>query len=105
MTSLDRLENTCSHVNHDAARPESDSWALGVVRWFQGAFAHRLSPCRFFPSCSTYSIEALEVHGTARGVWLTVRRLLRCRPFGPSGIDLVPAPRSDAAGPPQQKAS
>ena len=53
-------------------------------------FAGRLSPCRFVPSCSSYALEALEVHGALRGSWLTLRRLLRCRPFGPHGVDLVP---------------
>lgn len=105
MTNVDRASNTCSHGVAQDSAPEAHPWAIRAVRWYQGAFAHRLSPCRFFPSCSNYSIEALETHGTAKGLWLTLRRLLRCRPFGPSGIDLVPAPRSDAAGPPQQKAS
>ena len=52
----------------------------------------RPSPCRFTPSCSAYAVEALEVHGSVRGLWLTVRRLVRCRPFGPSGWDPVPEP-------------
>ena len=53
------------------------------------------SACRFEPTCSAYAIEALDVHGTTRGLWLTVRRLLRCRPFGPSGWDPVPEPSPD----------
>jgi uncharacterized protein len=61
-----------------------------LVRGYQHLFAGRLSPCRFYPSCSSYAIEALEVHGAFRGSWLTLRRLLRCRPFGPHGVDLVP---------------
>jgi putative membrane protein insertion efficiency factor len=64
-----------------------------LVRWYQRAVEGRPSPCRFFPSCSAYAIEAVEVHGSARGTALTVRRLLRCRPFGPSGFDPVPEPR------------
>jgi putative membrane protein insertion efficiency factor len=52
----------------------------------------RPSPCRFTPSCSSYAVEALQVHGSARGLWLTVRRLARCHPFGPSGWDPVPQP-------------
>jgi putative membrane protein insertion efficiency factor len=61
-----------------------------MVEWYQRAVEGRPSPCRFTPSCSEYAREALEVHGTSRGLWLTVRRLARCRPFGPSGFDPVP---------------
>lgn len=63
---------------------------LRAVHWYQRAAEGRPSPCRFFPSCSEYAREALEVHGAGRGTWLTVRRLSRCRPFGPSGFDPVP---------------
>ncbi|MFZ9481477.1 MAG: membrane protein insertion efficiency factor YidD [Ilumatobacteraceae bacterium] len=52
----------------------------------------RPSPCRFTPSCSQYSLDALRIHGSRRGLWLTIRRLSRCRPFGPSGWDPVPEP-------------
>lgn len=74
------------------------SWAqrraLSWIEAYQRAFAGRPSPCRFFPTCSHYAHEAIEVHGTPRGLWLTVRRLLRCRPFGPSGFDPVPPPHA-----------
>ena len=66
---------------------------LRSIGAYQRAFAGRPSPCRFFPSCSEYSREAIETHGAGRGLWLTVRRLLRCRPFGPSGFDPVPPQR------------
>lgn len=46
--------------------------------------------CRFYPSCSAYSIEALRRHGAPRGLWLTIRRLGRCHPFNPGGFDEVP---------------
>jgi uncharacterized protein len=47
--------------------------------------------CRFTPSCSSYAIEALERHGALCGVRLSVRRVLRCHPFGPAGYDPVPS--------------
>lgn len=65
---------------------------IAAVRWYQRVAAGRPSPCRFFPTCSSYAVEALQLHGGRRGLWLTVRRLLRCRPFGPSGFDPVPEP-------------
>ena len=46
--------------------------------------------CRFQPTCSAYALEAIETHGAVRGVWLTLRRLARCRPGGGSGYDPVP---------------
>ena len=61
-----------------------------AVGWYQRSMEGRPSPCRFTPSCSSYAREALIVHGSRRGVWLTLRRLARCRPFGPTGFDPVP---------------
>jgi putative membrane protein insertion efficiency factor len=46
--------------------------------------------CRFHPSCSAYALEALETHGAARGSWLAVRRVSRCHPWNPGGLDPVP---------------
>ena len=48
--------------------------------------------CRFYPSCSAYSLEALQKHGAIRGTGLTIWRLLRCHPFHPGGFDPVPDP-------------
>ncbi len=62
------------------------------VRAYQKARAGRPSPCRYEPSCSTYALEALEVHGATRGSWLAIRRLLRCHPWGGHGWDPVPEP-------------
>ena len=64
--------------------------AIALVTAYQGAASGRISPCRFYPSCSSYAVEALSVHGFWRGLGLTARRLVRCRPFGPHGVDLVP---------------
>lgn len=74
--------------------PAPTTWsqrrALALISAYQRAFEGRPSPCRFFPSCSSYAHEAFTRHGTARGGWLTLRRLARCRPLGPSGFDPVP---------------
>jgi putative membrane protein insertion efficiency factor len=74
------------------SRPGRAAVALltGAIRVYQGVTAGRLSPCRFVPSCSTYAIEAIEQHGAARGSWLALRRLGRCRPLGGRGFDPVP---------------
>ena len=63
---------------------------LRSIRWYQSLWPNKPSPCRFFPSCSEYAHEAIEIHGSRRGGWLMIKRLLRCRPFGPSGFDPVP---------------
>jgi putative membrane protein insertion efficiency factor len=60
------------------------------VEAYQTAFSWRPSPCRFVPSCSSYALEALEVHGAGRGTWLAMRRICRCHPWGPHGEDPVP---------------
>jgi putative membrane protein insertion efficiency factor len=76
--------------------------STGPVVWLMvhvlGFYRRWISPvlppsCRFSPSCSAYAIEALTVHGLLRGSWLTVRRLLRCGPWHPGGMDPVPPAR------------
>lgn len=62
----------------------------GLFRGWQFVRTGKPSPCRFVPSCSHYGIEALEVHGAIRGSYLTVRRLIRCNPWGPYGFDPIP---------------
>lgn len=55
------------------------------------------SACKFYPTCSAYAREAVERHGARRGLLLAIKRLLRCRPFSPGGIDPVPdSPLHDA---------
>ena len=64
---------------------------LWLIRAYQLAISPMLgSRCRFYPSCSEYSMEALRHHGLFRGLWLTVRRLGRCHPWHPGGFDPVP---------------
>ena len=65
---------------------------LASVRLYQALRAGRPSPCRFWPSCSDYAIDALREHGATCGAWMTVRRLARCHPWGGSGVDPVPLP-------------
>ncbi|MFM7126669.1 MAG: membrane protein insertion efficiency factor YidD [Actinomycetota bacterium] len=72
------------------ARSRVRSALLRAIDFYQVGREGRPSPCRFTPSCSEYAREAIETHGSGRGTWLTTRRLLRCRPFGPSGYDPVP---------------
>ena len=64
--------------------------AVRAVRVYQRAFAGRISPCRYWPTCSNYALEAFEAHGFWRGSWLTTRRLARCHPWGGRGVDPVP---------------
>ncbi|MCM3256680.1 MULTISPECIES: membrane protein insertion efficiency factor YidD [Paenibacillus] len=63
---------------------------------FYRKFISPLKPatCRFYPTCSAYALEAIEVHGALKGSWLAAKRIARCHPFHPGGIDLVP-PRKD----------
>jgi hypothetical protein len=62
-----------------------------LVRLYQRLIGPGLPKvCRFYPSCSCYAVTALERHGALRGSWLTVRRLARCHPFHPGGVDDVP---------------
>lgn len=65
--------------------------ALAGIRLYQITLSPYIGrQCRFYPSCSHYAMEAIERHGTVRGGGLAVRRLLRCQPFHPGGVDLVP---------------
>jgi putative membrane protein insertion efficiency factor len=65
--------------------------ALAPLRFYKRFLSPLLPPmCRFDPTCSIYMMQAIEKHGTLRGVWLGVRRLACCHPFNPGGWDPVP---------------
>jgi putative membrane protein insertion efficiency factor len=73
-------------------------WLLAFVQFYKIFFSPFLGgACKFYPSCSNYAQEAIELHGARRGSWLTLKRLGRCRPFTKGGFDPVPdAEDSDA---------
>ena len=65
------------------------------VRLYRAFLSPVLPPaCRFHPSCSQYALDALTTHGPFRGSWLAARRLMRCHPFHPGGLDPVSPPRA-----------
>jgi hypothetical protein len=77
-----------------------------LLVWLLRGYQLLVSPmlgqkCRFYPTCSNYAIEALKVHGAARGSWLALRRVCRCHPWHEGGVDPVPA----LSGPPEQPSS
>jgi putative membrane protein insertion efficiency factor len=76
------------------------SWSVRVGLIVIRAYQLVLAPfsggaCRFHPTCSEYAIAAVEQHGLARGLWLSLGRVARCHPFAKAGLDPVP-PRADS---------
>lgn len=64
---------------------------LGLIKLYQWTISPLLSAdCRFYPSCSEYAYGAFQKHGTLKGIYLTTRRLCKCHPWHPGGIDEVP---------------
>lgn len=90
------MTNSTTTSSKPSSAPASSEGAraarvlIALIEGYRRLRAGRVSPCRFYPSCSEYAAEAIAVHGARRGTWLALRRLGRCRPFGPHGVDLVP---------------
>jgi uncharacterized protein len=64
---------------------------ISVIRFYQVVISPIKPPsCRFYPTCSHYGLEAVQRFGAFKGGWLTLKRILKCHPFHPGGIDPVP---------------
>ncbi len=64
---------------------------IGLVKLYQWLISPVLpNSCRYYPTCSAYSIEALKKYGPFKGLWLAIKRILRCNPWGGSGYDPIP---------------
>jgi len=62
-----------------------------LIRFYQAAISpYTPAACRFSPTCSSYSLEALQIHGLTKGAWLAIKRIGKCHPWGGSGYDPVP---------------
>jgi uncharacterized protein len=73
--------------------------ALGAIRFYQKFISPLLpSSCRFYPTCSHYTYEAIQIHGVFRGTWMGMRRISRCHPFNPGGYDPVPPKKERKTG-------
>lgn len=91
-----------------ASKRSQMTFTQSLLRSVISAYRRVVSPllppaCRFYPTCSSYAAEAVEQHGAAKGVLLTIKRLSRCHPFHPGGFDPVPGSdrgtSNDAAAP------
>lgn len=64
---------------------------IALIKLYQWIVSPMLGPkCRFTPTCSHYAVEALKKHGALKGLWLTIKRISRCHPWGGQGYDPVP---------------
>jgi uncharacterized protein len=91
MTNSTTTSNRRCNAPAPEAKPSLGALlVLGALTLYQRLTAGRVAPCRFYPSCSQYAREAVEIHGAWCGAGLALRRLSRCRPLGPHGVDLVP---------------
>ncbi|CUS77178.1 hypothetical protein JGI7_01329 [Candidatus Kryptonium thompsonii] len=65
--------------------------AVVLVKLYKTLISPIFPPsCRFYPSCSEYAIQAFSKYGFLKGLWLSTKRIIRCNPFNPGGIDEVP---------------
>ena len=76
-------------IDYDESRAnDMRTLAILFLRGYQFLISPILPPsCRFYPSCSEYTLQAVRKYGVGKGMWLGLKRLLRCNPFSPGGID------------------
>ncbi len=82
-------------VKNNLPRPQNKSMLTRLlilpIRFYQKYISPLTPPaCRYTPTCSQYAVEALQKHGPLKGLWLAIRRILRCHPWGGHGYDPVP---------------
>lgn len=71
--------------------------ALATLRFYKRRISPLLPPsCRFYPTCSEYMYEAIQVYGVIRGGWMGTKRVIRCNPMSPGGFDPVPPKKEHA---------
>lgn len=88
MTSETKLE---AEVGGSIAARLMQNLLIGCVVVYQKAISPFFAPsCRFHPTCSTYMIQAISLHGTRKGLWLGIKRIAKCHPLHEGGIDNVP---------------
>ena len=71
---------------------------IGLVRVYRIVISPLFPPCcRYYPTCSAYAVQAIRMHGPIPGAWLALKRVARCHPWAPGGLDPVPARASGSA--------
>ena len=63
---------------------------ISLIRTYQKIPGSFHNMCRHIPTCSNYAIEAITIHGSIKGTWLSIKRIIKCNPFGTKGYDPVP---------------
>lgn len=66
------------------------NFGVGLIRFYQWATKWKPPVCRFTPSCSHYTLQAIQKYGLIKGAWMGIKRIVRCNPFNPGGHDPVP---------------